>query len=144
MVPFVVLIVTSLGLRVAGFAGVSALNGWQPAVRGGLAVMLVLAASAHFLSRRAELIATVPRRLPAPAALVTAAGALELAAAAGLVFAATAPVAAAGLGVLLVALFPANVRAARAGLTIGGKPATRLQLRTAIQGAFLVAAVLAI
>jgi len=118
MIPFIVLVATSVGLRLAGLAGVGALNGWQPALRGGLAAMLVLAASAHFLSRRSELIATVPRRLPAPAVLVTVAGILELAVAAGLVFPVSAPVAAVGLGVLLVALFPANVRAARAALIV--------------------------
>jgi len=46
--------------------------------------------------------------------------------------------------VLLVAMFPANVRAARAGLTLGGKAVSRLQTRTAIQVGFLVAAATAI
>jgi len=45
---------------------------------------------------------------------------------------------------LLVAMFPANVRAARSGLTLGVKPATPLRPRTAIQVAFLLAAVVAI
>ena len=144
MIPLAVLVLGSFGLRLAGFAGVEAFDGWQPALRGGLTAMLVLTASAHFASRRAELIAMVPRRLPAPAALVTATGLLELAVAAGLVFTVTAPFAAVGLVLLLVAMFPANVRAARAGLTFGGKAVPRLQLRTAIQVAFLVAATAAI
>lgn len=46
--------------------------------------------------------------------------------------------------VVLVAMFPANVRAAHAGLTLGGKSASPLRPRTAIQVAFLVAAVTAI
>src|SRR6202011_5250991 len=127
--------------RLSGLAGLDALNAWQPALRGGLAAMLVLTASAHFASRRTELIAMVPRRLPCPGALVTATGVLELTAAAGLIFAVTAPFAAVGLGLLLVALFPANVRAARAGLTLGGRSASGLPLRTAIQVAFVLAAV---
>ncbi|MGI8808445.1 MAG: DoxX family protein [Acidimicrobiales bacterium] len=131
-------------ISLVGFAGVDALDGWQPALRGGLALMLVLTASAHFASRRAELIAMVPRRLPAPAALVTATGVLEFAAAAGLLFHTTAAFAAVGLGLLLVAMFPANVRADRAGLTLGGKAVSRLRPRTAIQAAFLLAAVAAI
>jgi len=144
MIPLAVLVLGSLGLRLVGFAGVDALDGWQPALRGGLTLMLVLTASAHFAGRRAELIAMVPRRLPAPAALVTVTGILELAVAAGLVLDVTAPFAAVCLVLLLAAMFPANVRAARNGLTLGGKAVSRLQTRTAIQAAFLVAAVAAI
>jgi hypothetical protein len=39
----------------------------------------------------------------------------------------------------LIALFPANIRAARQGLTIGGRPAAALPLRTLLQLVFLVA-----
>jgi len=144
MIPCAVLIVVTAGLRLAGAAGVDAINSWQVAVRGGLVAMLLLAASAHFTSRRADLIAMVPRRLPAPGRFVTATGLLEAAAAVGLVFPDTAPLAAAGLVVLLLCMFPANVRAARAGLMLGGKAATRLQPRTAIQAVFILAALAAI
>jgi uncharacterized membrane protein len=50
-----------------------------------------------------------------------------------------APWAAVGLAVLLLAVFPANVHAARQALTIGGRPATPLVTRTALQIVFLVA-----
>ncbi|MGH3848115.1 MAG: hypothetical protein ACRDRT_00115 [Pseudonocardiaceae bacterium] len=59
MIPLAVLVLASLGLRLIGFAGVGALDAWQPALRAGLAAMLVLTASAHFASRRAELIAFI-------------------------------------------------------------------------------------
>ncbi len=114
MIPLGVLVLGSLGLRAVGLAGVDALDGWQPALRGGLTLMLVLTASAHFAGRRAELIAMVPRKLPAPGALVTVTGILELAVAAGLVLDVTAPFAAVGLVLLLVAMFPANVLASAA------------------------------
>jgi len=106
--------------------------------------MLLLTASAHLHQSpvRADRHGASP--LPAPAALVTATGLLELAVAAGLFFHRSAPGAAVGLVVLLVAMFPANVRAAHAGLTMGGKAATALRPRTAIQVAFLVAAAAAI
>jgi len=55
---------------------------------------------------------------------------------------AIAPVPAACLAMLLISLFPANIRAAREGLTIGGRPATALPLRTLLQLVF-IAAVLA-
>lgn len=144
MIPLAVLLIGSLGLRLLGVAGVGALDGWQPALRGGLALMLVLTGTAHFGSRRAELIAMVPRRLPAPAALVTVTGVLELAIAAALLFPAAAPAAAVVLGGLLVVMFPANVRAARARLTLGGKKVSPLGPRAAIQAAFLAAAVAAV
>ncbi len=107
-------------------------------------MMLLLTASAHFGSRRAELIEMVPRRLPFPAALVTATGVLELGVAAGLLFPATAPFAVAALGGLLVAMFPANVRAARARLTLGGRPVLGLGPRSMLQVAFLAVALAAV
>jgi len=71
-------------------------------------------------------------------------GLLELAVAAVLLSPRSAPVAAIALIVLLVAMCPANVRAALAGLTMGAKSASPLRPRTAIQVAFLVAAATAI
>jgi uncharacterized membrane protein len=81
----------------------------------------------------------VPRAFPRPEALVTLTGVLELLGALGLLLGRLAPLAAAGLSLLLLALFPANVHAARAGLTIGGRPATALVPRTLLQLLFLAA-----
>lgn len=127
----------------AGVTAVGLVTGaeWQTAVRVGLAAMLVLTASAHFGSRRRDLVAMVPPRLPRPGALVTVTGIAELAIAVGLLFGPTAPVAGAALVVLLVAMFPANVHAARAGVGIGGRPPTPLPKRTVIQAAFVAAAI---
>jgi uncharacterized membrane protein len=38
---------------------------------------------------------------------------------------------------MLVAIFPANIRAAREGLKVGGRPATRLWLRAPMQILFI-------
>ena len=81
----------------------------------------------------------VPPALPEPGLLVTVTGVLELAGAVGLLWRRTAPWAAAGLSVLLVAMFPANVYAALAGLTLGGAPAMALLPRTLLQVVFLAA-----
>lgn len=126
----------------AGVTGVLALVGleWTRAVRGGLAAMLVLTASAHFGSRRRDLVAMVPPSLPWPGLLVTVTGLAELAVAAGLLFDATAPAAAIALVALLIAMFPANVHAARANVGIGGRPPTPLPKRTLIQALFVAAA----
>jgi hypothetical protein len=70
--------------------------------------------------------------LPRPDLLVTITGFCEILGAVGLLISRVAPVAALGLILLLVALFPANVRAARQGMTIAGRPATPLPVRTLI------------
>lgn len=143
MIPLIALMLGTATARLAGFAGIDALDSWQMSVRAGLAGMLLLTGSAHWGRRRAELIAMVPERFPRPALLVSLTGALELAGAAGLMVSLTAPYAAAGLAVLFVAMFPANVSASRRGLTLGGRPVTPLPQRTAFQALFVAAAVAA-
>src|SRR5262245_53319911 len=124
MVPFIVLIIATLLLRGIGAAGVALFSNWIWCLRGGLAVMFLFTASAHWGKQKADLIAMVPPAFRRPDLMVSATGVAELLGAAGLLIPAIAPVAAACLAVLLIALFPANVRAARERLTIGGRPAT--------------------
>lgn len=141
MAPLFVLTLGFAVLRGLGLAGVEALDGWQPALRGALAAMLLLTASAHFGSRRRDLIAMVPSRLPRPDLLVTATGLLELAVAGAVLFDATATWAGLTFAGLLVAMFPANVRASSRHLSIGGRPATPVGPRAVMQVVFLAAAV---
>lgn len=144
MAPLVALVVGFVVLRGLGLLGVDALDHWQPALRGALALMFALTASAHFTPRRrADLVAMVPPRLPRPALLVTVTGWLEIIGAVGLLVPATAPWAAAGLALLMVAMFPANVSAARRGLTLAGRPVTPLVPRTVLQVLFIAAALAA-
>lgn len=140
MAPLIALIAGTAVARLAGLLGVDALDGWHPALRIGLALMFVLTASAHFLSRRADLIAMVPPGLPRADLLVTLTGVLELLGALGLLLPATARPAAAGLALLMLAMFPANVSAARRGLTLAGRPVTPVGARTALQVVFVAAA----
>ncbi|WFE50313.1 DoxX family membrane protein [Micromonospora sp. WMMD1155] len=141
MAPLIALLVGMTLARLAGLAGVSALDGWHPALRVGLAAMFTLTAVAHFAGeRRADLIAMVPPRLPRPGVLVTLTGVLELVGAVGLLVPATARVAAAGLALLMLAMFPANVSAAHRRLTLAGRPVTPLGQRTALQLVFVAAA----
>jgi uncharacterized membrane protein len=142
MAPLITLIAGTGLARLIGLAGVDALDGWLPALRVGLALMFVLTGLAHFgLGRREGLIAMVPPRLPRPDLLVTITGVLEFAGAAGLLLPATYRVAAACLALLMLAMFPANVYAARHHVALAGKPATSLPLRTAEQILFIGAAV---
>lgn len=111
-------------------------------LRGGLAAMFFLTGASHFTSMRADFIAIIPPALPYPDLLVTVSGALELIGAAGLLYRRTVPWAAAGLALLLVAIFPANVYAAVAGLTLSGETATALLPRTLTQLVFITASLL--
>ncbi|MFF0493405.1 DoxX family protein [Nocardia sp. NPDC004068] len=142
MAPLITLVVVTALARLAGWLDLADwLDSWPHAARIGLAAMFALTASAHFLSpRRDGLIAMVPPRLPAPAALVTFTGILELAGAIGLLIPPVAPVAAVCLAVLMVVMFPANVRAARAGIGVKTMP---LPARTLVQVLFVAACVLA-
>ena len=102
---------------------------WHSALRVGLAAMFLFTGFAHFNRTRADLIRMVPPALPYAPALVTITGIAELSGAAGLLLPSTAFYAAVGLIVLLVAMFPANVYAARSAHTIRGRPHTPLPLR---------------
>ena len=139
MAPFIAL--SSLFLLFAGLGavGVHALAGWYTPLRFALAGMFFLTASAHWGRRRPDLVRMVPQTFPRPDLIVTLTGVLELSGAVGLLVRSLAPLAAAGLSLLLLAMFPANVRAARAGLTIAGRPATALVPRTLLQLLFLAA-----
>ena len=137
MIPFIVLLVSTLLFRVIGAAGVGPFHSWIWSLRGGLALMFLFTASAHWGKRRGDLIAMVPRALPRPELMVSITGIFEVLGAVGILIPATAHVAAACLAILLIALFPANVRAAQEHLTIGGRQATSLPLRTLLQLVFL-------
>jgi len=143
MLPFIVLVIATLLLKVIGVAGVALFNSWTGCLRGGLAVMFLFTASAHWGKRRGDLVAMVPRVFPRPELMVSATGVLEILGAVGLLIPPIAPVAGACLAVLLMALFPANIRAARERLTIGGRPATALPMRTLLQLVFIAAVLVA-
>jgi uncharacterized membrane protein len=139
MLPFFVLLVSTLLLRVIGMAGMSPFDSWTWCLRCGLALMFLFTASAHWGKRRRDLIAMVPRIFPRPELMVSATGAFEILGGLGLLIPAVAPVAAACLAMLLIGLFPANISAAREHLTIGGRPATPLPLRALLQLVFITA-----
>ncbi len=141
MAPLITLLVGTLVARLAGWLGAGYVGGWAAAVAVGLAAMFVLTGVAHFAPpMRAALIAIVPPRLPAPGALVTITGVLELLGAAGLLVPATRVAAALCLLALMLAMFPANIYASR----MPDPPAsmtTRLSLRTVAEVVYLAAAV---
>jgi uncharacterized membrane protein len=143
MLPFIILVISLPLLKVIGAAGVGLFSSWTCCLRGGLALMFLFTASAHWGKRRGDLIAMVPRVFPRPDLMVSSTGVFEIFGAVGLLIPAIAPAAAACLAMLLIALFPANIRAARESLTIGGRPATALPLRALLQLVFVVALLVA-
>ncbi len=141
MAPLIVLIVASLAFWLAGQLGVTIFQHISTVLRTALALMFVLTASAHWGKRRPDLIRMLPPRFPRPDLLVTISGILEIAGAIGLLIPSTATAAAICLALLLVALFPANIHAARENLTIAGQPVPGIMMRTAIQIVFILALV---
>ncbi|BCY09171.1 methyltransferase domain-containing protein [Actinoplanes sp. L3-i22] len=132
MEPLIVLVVvTAIQSAVRGW------RSWPLPLRDGLAAMFLMTGVAHFVGLRATMIAMVPPGLPAPAALVSITGVLEVLGALGLLWSRTRPWAGLGLFLLLLAVFPANVHAARAG--IATSPGDSLLPRTLIQLVFLAA-----
>ena len=141
MAPLIALLVATIAARSIGGLGVGYVNSWTAALAVGLAAMFVLTGFSHFaLPLRRDLIAIVPPRLPAPGLLVTITGLLELLGAAGLLLPATRAAAAVCLLLLMLAMFPANVYAARMPHPPKSMT-TKLPLRTAIEVVFLAAAV---
>jgi uncharacterized membrane protein len=143
MAPLIALVASFALFALLGAIGVHAFAPWPAALRYALLVMFALTASAHFTARRADLVRMVPPAFPAPALLVTLTGILEVAGALGLLVASLRLPAAWALTVLLLALLPANIYAARAGLTLNGKPVTPLVPRLALQVLFLAAILVA-
>ncbi|HEX4559743.1 MAG TPA: hypothetical protein VH166_11285 [Mycobacterium sp.] len=141
MAPLITLLLSSIAARCIGWLGVGYVNSWTAAIAVGLAAMFILTGFAHFAPQlRGDLIAIVPPRLPAPGYLVTITGLLELLGAVGLLLPVTRVAAAVCLLVLMLAMFPANVYAAR----MPNPPksmTTQLPLRFVIEVVFLAAAV---
>src|SRR5262245_23153415 len=139
MAPFIALLTSFVLLGLVGRLGVGVLASWVTCLRGALALMFLLTASAHWGARRPDVVRMVPPAFPKPGRVATLTGVAEILGAIGLLVPSLAPWAAAGLALLLVGVFPANVHAARQALTIGGRPATPLVTRTVLQAVFLAA-----
>jgi uncharacterized membrane protein len=135
MAPLIVMIAAWLVVRAFGaLMPWSAADSWGDALRFALAAMFLFTAGSHFHPRtRGDLVRMVPPSLPAPAALVSFTGGLEVIGAIGLLLPSTAVAAAYGLIALLLLMFPANVHAARAGLMIAGRRATPVVWRLPLQ-----------
>jgi len=137
MIVLIVLIIGTLLARLAGIAGVALLDSWPAATRAGLALMLLFTASAHFNSMRHDLVRMLPLAIPHAMAVIYFTGACEIAGGIGLLIPATRLAAAIALIVFFLAILPANIRAAKKGVELRGKPATPLAVRIPMQAVFI-------
>ena len=141
MVPFIVLVTLFVFLYILGHFRIPVAFGWWTSLRFALAGMFLLTVSAHWGKRRPDLIRMVPTSFPRPDLLITVTGVLEILGAVGLMLTNVAPYAALGLASMLVAVFPANIHAARQRLTIAGRPVEALLPRALLQIVFLAATI---
>ena len=137
IVPFVLLI-SLLLYRAIGALGLAALATWTGATRYALATMLLFTASAHFTKMKRDLVRMMPDWIPRPMALIYFTGVCEIAGAIGLLLPSLRQAAGIALIVFFIVVFPANVKAARTGVAVGGKRTTPLWLRASMQVLFIV------
>lgn len=130
MIPYVVPLGVLLALAVARLApAVARRYALVDAAAWSLSAMLVMTGIAHFVGLRDDMIRMVPPVFPRPDLIVTMTGVLELTGAVALIPKRTRAATGVALALLFVAMLPANIYAARAGLTFGGEPATPLVVR---------------
>ena len=137
MAPLIVLVVVALLARLIGQLGVAHLRDSAACTRVGLAVMFCFTAAAHFNSMRPDMVAMVPPSVPNPEFMVTFTGICEIVGAVGLLVPRTRRIAAVALIVFMLAVLPANIHAAQAGVTLRGAPATPIIPRVALQLLFI-------
>lgn len=143
MAPLICLVASFLIFRGAGLF-VPYFADWHMALRAALGAMFLLTASAHWGTRRPDLVRMVPQGMGNAETWVTVTGITEIALAVGLQIPLLAHWAAAAGIIMLCCLFPANVKAARQHLSIGGKAVLPALPRVLIQLVFvgsLIAAV---
>lgn len=140
MVVLLILVLSCLVFRGLGLAGVSAFASWQASARDALSLMLVFTGISHFTFMKEDMVRMMPPSIPWPRAMVYFTGVCELAGAAGLLVPELRRAAAYALIAFFVAVLPANIHAARTGVTLRGKPATNLWLRIPMQILFIAVA----
>ena len=140
MIVLVILVLCGLIFRELGFLGISAFASWQASARDALSVMLVFTGVSHFTSVKEDFLRMMPPAIPWPSAMVYFTGICEIAGAAGLLLPEFRRAAGYALIAFFLAVLPANIHAARAGITLRGKTATSLWLRVPMQALFIAIA----
>jgi uncharacterized membrane protein len=138
MIVLGVLFGSLIVFRLLGFFGVPVFQTWHESMIFALAAMFCFTAVAHFGPMRRDLERMVPPWVPNARVAVLVTGILEILGAVGLIMPETRTLAGVCLIVFLVAVFPANVYAAKAGARLGDRPVTPLGVRGPMQLLFIV------
>ena len=140
MVVLLILVLSCLIFQGLGFAGIPAFANWQASARDALSLMLVFTGISHFTFMKEDFVRMMPPSIPWPGGLVYCTGLCEIAGAVGLLLPEFRRAAAYTLIAFFLAVLPANIHAARAGITLRGKPAISLWLRIPMQMLFIAIA----
>jgi len=140
VVVLLILVLSCLVFRALGFGGIPAFATWQASARDALGLMLVFTGISHFTFMKEDFVRMMPTSIPWPRTLVYFTGICEIAGAVGLLLPEFRRAAAYALIAFFLAVLPANIHAARARVTVRGKPATRLWLRIPMQILFIAVA----
>jgi len=140
VVVLLILVLSCLIFQGLGFAGIPAFANWQASARDALSLMLVFTGISHFTFMKEDFVRMMPPSIPWPRGLVYCTGLCEIAGAVGLLLPEFRRAAAYTLIAFFLAVLPANIHAARAGITLRGKPAISLWLRIPMQMLFIAIA----
>lgn len=137
MAVLIVLFASWLIFRSIGVLGISPFATWHDTARYALAVMFTFTGISHFTKLKDDMVRMMPSIFPKPLLLVYITGVLELMGAVGLLLPQTRWLAGICLILFLLAVFPANVKAAREKVLLNNRPATPLLLRLPMQILFI-------
>jgi uncharacterized membrane protein len=140
VVVLLILVLSCLIFRGLGFVGIPAFATWQTCAREGLSLMFVFTGISHFTFMNEDFVHMMPPSIPWPRGMVYFTGVCEIAGAVGLLLPEFRRAAAYALIAFFLAVLPANIYAARASVTLRGKPATSLWLRIPMQVLFIAIA----
>jgi uncharacterized membrane protein len=138
MIVLLVLFGSFVCFRLLGFVGVPWFQSWHESMVFALAVMFCFTGLFHFGRMRADLERMVPPWVPKARMAVFVTGILEILGGIGLIIPETRTLAGVCLIVFLVAVFPANVYAAKTGARFGDRAVTPLGVRGPMQLLFIV------
>jgi uncharacterized membrane protein len=137
MIVLFLLLGSLLLFRVLGFMGVAVFATWHESTVYAMAVLFCFTGVAHFGPLSAEVEKMLPPWVPWPKATVFLTGILEILGAIGLIVPETRRLAGTCLIIFLVAVFPANIHAAKTNVSLGGRPVTPLWVRGPMQVLFI-------
>jgi uncharacterized membrane protein len=138
MIVLVILFCALLLFRALGFCGIPLFASWKDSMVFALAVMFCFTGLAHFGPIRGDLERMVPPWIRNPRAAIFWTGILEILGAIGLAIPDTRRLAGVCLVLFLIAVFPANIHAARSNMKLAGKPITPIWIRGPMQLLFIL------